>query len=314
MIVDIVNGFLGSGKTTFIQNIIRQMVPLEKLVILVNEFGEIGIDGMLLARDHSEVVELTSGCVCCTLAADLGRQLLDIATRLKPDRVIIEPTGVATIQGLLSVVGSLRLEKHVEAIKVIFMVDAAESEIFQGGYPMFWESQIARADVVVINKTDLVSPSAVREIRRSVSAINGRARIIETKFGEAAPEQMGAPPVPGDLNGGGDEYLHHQHHHNHSDDRKIPDYQSFSKEYREIFDMNKLEAFFRNLSSPAQGEVIRAKGIFRGADGFRRIDYVPASGVTVNDLGGVFNSSRVLVIGRGFMTSDLEKKLQDCLA
>lgn len=314
MIVDIVNGFLGSGKTTFIQNIIRQMVPLEKVVILVNEFGEIGIDGMLLARDHSEVVELTSGCVCCTLAADLGRQLLDIATRLKPDRVIIEPTGVATIQGLLSVVGSLRLEKHVEAIKVIFMVDAAESEIFQGGYPMFWESQIARADVVLINKTDLVSPSAVREIRRSVSAINGRARIIETKFGEAALEQMGAPPVSGDLTGGGDKNLHHQHHHNHSDDRKIPDYQSFSKEYREIFDMNKLEAFFRNLSSPAQGEVIRAKGIFRGADGFRRIDYVPASGVTVNDLGGGFSSSRVLVIGRGFMTSDLEKKLQDCLA
>lgn len=314
MLVDIVNGFLGSGKTTLIQNLVAQLIPLERVVILVNEFGEIGIDGILLAGDDLDVVELTSGCVCCTLAADMGRQLQKIATRLKPDRVIIEPTGVATIQGVMAIVGSLRLEKYVKAVKVVLMLDAAEMQNYGGDYPAFFESQITRADVVIINKCDMVPLSAVSEIRKWISTVNRRSRILETKFGKVSLEQMDAPPVSSDLTGGGGENLHHQHHHDRYIERNTPGYRSFSREYREVFDKSGLEYFFLTLKNLMPGEVIRAKGIFRCAEGFIRVDYVPASGVTVSDLGDGFKNSRVLIIGHDFIDSELDKKLQACLA
>lgn len=313
MLVDIVNGFLGSGKTTFIQSIVKQLVPLEKVVVLVNEFGEIGIDGIVLAENELDVVEMTSGCICCTLAADLGRQLLNIAARLKPDRVIIEPTGVASIKGLLSVVGSLRLEKYVEAVKVITLLDASDLQSYDQGYPAFLESQAAGADLVLINKTDLVSPSTVRGIRSWTAAVNPGAKVLETAFGEVRLEHMDAPPVPSDLTGGGDQKLHHQHHEDHCVEKGTPDYQSFSGEYRGVFDIARLKAFFRSLNNLTRGEVIRAKGIFYCAGGFKRIDYVPAGGVTVKAMGGNFESSRVLIIGRGFTALELENGMRGCL-
>lgn len=311
MIVDIVNGFLGSGKTTFIQNIIRQINPLEKVVILVNEFGEVGIDGVLLAKDGLDVVELTSGCVCCTLAPDLAAQLLGIATRIKPDRVIIEPTGVATVQGLLSIVGSLRLEKYVEAVKVILLLDAADVQNYHGAYPMFLESQIAHADVVVVNKSDLVSSSAVKKIQKAVSGINRRSSVIVTTFGQVTPDQMDTPPDPGDYKGGGGgECSHHHRHLEQNFTEGVSAYQSFSREYPGIFDMKKLKAFFYSLS---QSEVIRAKGIFFCAGGWRRVDYVPSAGVTVKELKESYEKSRVLIIGRNLGGSRLDKKLLECL-
>lgn len=309
MLVDIVNGFLGSGKTTFIRHMVGQLVPLERIVILVNEFGEVGIDGALLAQDGPGVVELTSGCICCSLAPDLGRQLLGIATGINPDRVIIEPTGVATIQGLLSVVGSLKLEKYIEAVKVILLIDAAEFKDFQSDYPAFVEAQISLAHTVIINKCDLVSEAAVREIRRTISTINPQATVLSSTFGQVALEQMGAPPDRGGLHagGGGDVCHRHLHHHNHG--KGVPTYQSFSRLYEGLFDPDRLVGFFRDL---AQSGVMRAKGIFRCPEGWQRIDLVPSTGVTAVPLTGSFNNSRVLIIGSGLNTTRLAGSLEKC--
>ncbi|MCL6447872.1 MAG: GTP-binding protein [Armatimonadetes bacterium] len=313
MLVDIVNGFLGSGKTTFIQNLVKQLVPLERIVILVNEFGDIGIDGALLAKDDLEVVELTSGCICCSLAPDLGRQLLKIATKIKPDRVIIEPTGVATIQGLLSVVGGLRLEKYVEAIKVILLIDGVEFTDFHAGYQTFMESQISLADVVIINKCDLIPSAVVREIRKTISKINQRAIVLDTKYGQVALEQMGTPPVPGDLNdGGGDRCLRHHHHHDDFE-KKITTYQTFTRKDHGIFDLNRLKKYFDSFGSLSQGQVVRAKGIFRCPEGWQRIDFVPASGTIITPLAENFDQSRVLIIGQNLVHSNLAENLQKCL-
>jgi len=313
LLVDIVNGFLGSGKTTFIQNLLKQLVPLERIVILVNEFGEVGIDGVLLVQDHLDVVELASGCICCSLAPDLGRQLFDIATKVKPDRVIIEPTGVATIQGLLSVVGSLRLEKYVEAIKVILLIDGAEFKDSYAGYQLFVESQIPLADIVIINKCDLIPPAVVQEIRKMISAIKQRATVLATKFGQVTLEQMGTPPTPGDLdNGGGGRCLRHHHHHDHFE-KKIPTYQTFSRKYHGIFNLKKLKTFFDNFVNLPQGQVVRAKGIFQCPEGWQRIDFVPATGIVITPLAGSFEQSRVLIIGLDLNHLNLAENLQKCL-
>ncbi|MGB9903350.1 MAG: CobW family GTP-binding protein [Desulfotomaculales bacterium] len=310
MLVDIVNGFLGSGKTTFIRHMARLLVPLERIVILVNEFGEVGIDGALLTNEGLGVVEMTSGCICCSLAPDLGRQLLNIATGVNPDRVIIEPTGVATIQGLLSAVGSLKLEKYIEAVKVIFLIDAAEfKDYFQTGCPAFLEAQISLAHTVIINKCDLVSEADAREIRQTISTINPQATVLSSTFGQVALEQMGAPPAQGglDAGGGGDSSHRHLHHHNH--EKMFPTYQSFSRLYEGLFDPDRLLVFFRNLS---QSGVIRAKGIFRCPEGWRRIDFVPSTGVITAPLAGSFANSRVLVIGSAIDPATLSGNLEKC--
>ncbi|MCL6557444.1 MAG: GTP-binding protein [Firmicutes bacterium] len=310
MLVDIVNGFLGSGKTTFIRHIARQLVPLERIVILVNEFGEVGIDGALLTNEGLGVVELTSGCICCSLAPDLGRQLLGIATGVNPDRVIIEPTGVATIQGLLSVVGSLKLEKYIEAVKVIFLIDAAEFKDFQSGYPAFLEAQISLAHTVIINKCDLVSEADAREIRQTISTINPQATVLSSTFGQVALEQMGAPPAQGDLyTGGGGDTCHRHLHHHHNHEKRVPTYQSFSRLYEGLFDPDRLIAFFRDL---AQSGVMRAKGIFRCPEGWQRIDFVPSTGVITALLAGSFDNSRVLIIGSGLNPARLAGSLEKC--
>lgn len=310
MLVDIVNGFLGSGKTTFIRHLARLLVPLERIVILVNEFGEVGIDGALLANDGLGVVELTSGCICCSLAPDLGRQLLGIATGIGPDRVIIEPTGVATIQGLLSVVGSLKLEKYIEAVKVIFLIDAAEfKDYFQTGCPAFLEAQISLAHTVIINKCDLVSEADAREIRQTISTINPQATVLSSTFGQVALEQMGAPPAQGGLDaGGGGDFSHrHLQHHNH--EKMFPTYQSFSRLYEGLFDPDRLVGFFRDL---AQSGVMRAKGIFRCPEGWQRIDFVPSTGVITALLAGSFDNSRVLIIGSALDPATLAGNLEKC--
>lgn len=309
MLVDIVNGFLGSGKTTFIQNLVKKLVPLERIVILVNDFGEVCIDGALLAQDDLDVVELASGCICCSLAADLGRQLFDIATRVRPDRVIVEPTGVATIQGLLSVIGSLRLEKYIEAVKVILLIDAAEFKDFHAGYRTFVESQISLADIVIINKCDLVSAAEAREIRKTISTVNQRATIVETTFGQVALEEMGAPPAPGDLPGGGGDIRLRHHHHHH--EKRLPTYQSFSREYEGVFDLKSLQNYFQSLNSLLQGKVVRAKGIFQCPEGWQRIDFVPATGTKTTPVTYNSGNSRVLIIGLDLnhltLAGDLEK-------
>lgn len=113
MRVDVVNGFLGSGKTTLIKNILLECPGREKIAVLVNEFGETGIDGELLGDSGAEVVELANGCICCTLKADMKSQIAYIAGRYKPQRLIIEPTGIATIGNVLGVLKSLSLAEHI---------------------------------------------------------------------------------------------------------------------------------------------------------------------------------------------------------
>ena len=126
MIVDIVYGFLGAGKTTFISRVLKEWGSKEKTVVLVNEFGEVGIDGELLALQGGNVVEMPSGCICCTLQADFRSQLLDICRTIGPERVIIEPTGVATIAQVRSIIEAQLFENTIREINDILIADAYE--------------------------------------------------------------------------------------------------------------------------------------------------------------------------------------------
>jgi G3E family GTPase len=152
MIVDVVFGFLGSGKTTFISRILRDWGTAEKIVVLVNEFGDVGIDGTLLTSRGGNVVEMPSGCICCTLQADFRSQMLEISRSMRPKRVIVEPTGVATIAQIRSIVDAQLFEDVIEKIHHIMIADATG---FMGLYRAnrhFVESQVKNAHLVLLNK------------------------------------------------------------------------------------------------------------------------------------------------------------------
>ena len=183
MIVDIVYGFLGSGKTTFITRVLEEWGGEEKIVVLVNEFGDVGVDGTLLKDRGGNVVEMPSGCICCTLQSDFRTQLLDIMQSIQPQRVIIEPTGVATIAQIRSIIEAQLFEKAISRIHYVLISDATG---FMGLYkanPHFVESQVKNARIVLLNKCDRVDKRRAMLTRDAISAINPDATVITTEFG-----------------------------------------------------------------------------------------------------------------------------------
>lgn len=183
MIIDVVIGFLGSGKTTFMLGIIAALSRQQKLAVIVNEFGDIGIDGTILKEyDDTEVVELASGCICCSLSKDLVAQVEMIARRFAPDRLLIEPSGVATVASLLMALRSLKLEQYVEEIRIICILDAVNFSEFYTQNRLYVEAQLRAASLVIINKADLVAKEAVAETRELAANLNANAGIVTTTY------------------------------------------------------------------------------------------------------------------------------------
>jgi len=205
MIVDIIFGFLGAGKTTFVTRVLKVWGDREKIVVLVNEFGEVGIDGTLLSDRGGKVVEMPSGCICCTLQSDFKVQLLDILEKYHPHRLIIEPTGVATITQIRSIVDAQIFEDAIDAINNVLIADATGfMDLYKANSP-FVESQVKNARIVLLNKCDKVDQRRALLIRDAISAINPEATVLMTEYGGVDWDQYqlalaAAPvthPVPG---------------------------------------------------------------------------------------------------------------------
>jgi len=183
MIVDIVFGFLGSGKTTFILKILEKWGSNEKIVVIVNEFGDVGIDGDLLTGWGGDVVEMPSGCICCTLQADFRMQMLDISRTIHPDRVIVEPTGVATIAQVRSIVEAELFQDVVEVINNVLIADATGFMDLYKANRHFVESQVRNAQLALLNKCDRVDKRKAMVTKGAISAINPDITVLMTEFG-----------------------------------------------------------------------------------------------------------------------------------
>ncbi|TRZ50544.1 MAG: hypothetical protein D4S01_06525, partial [Dehalococcoidia bacterium] len=183
MIADIIFGFLGSGKTTVIANILKEWGRDEKIVVLVNEFGEVGIDGDLLASQHGDVVEMPAGCICCTLQVDFRRQMLEISETINPQRVLIEPTGVAQITQIMYIIHAELFKDRIEEIHNILITDATNFINFYRLNRNFVESQVKNAHVVLLNKCDRVKKIQAEVTKNAISAINPQVPVLLTEFG-----------------------------------------------------------------------------------------------------------------------------------
>jgi G3E family GTPase len=187
--VIILAGFLGAGKTTLLKRILSWETDLSRTVVIVNEFGDVGIDGSLLEDAGSDMVELTSGCVCCSLKVDLNLTLKKIRKKFNPKRIFIETTGVADPLAIMDVFQDLELHKHMQVDKIITVLDADFWEVRDGFGSVFF-SQLREADLILLNKTDTVAPSAIPRILKEIHATYPNSRVIPTIQCGVDPESL----------------------------------------------------------------------------------------------------------------------------
>ncbi|MBO0663323.1 DUF3623 family protein [Jiella sp. MQZ9-1] len=180
---EIVVGFLGAGKTTTVRRMLAEADPDVKTVVLVNDFGELGIDGSLLEGQGADVVELSNGCICCSLRKDLSVQLREVVAKVKPQRVLIEPSGVADVASLLRVLHEPEIKALTQSLKLHTVIDAGAFLADYARMPEYFRIQAKLAPVFIVNKTDLVSAAEIETIRETLTALNPDAVIVTARYG-----------------------------------------------------------------------------------------------------------------------------------
>ena len=181
MLVNPICGFLGSGKTTLMRRIIAERAGLEPMAVIVNEFGAVGIDGAILSGTNVDMVEISSGCICCTLKGSLVSALEELRDKKGVERVVIEATGVAQPAEMLEVLADPALRDSVTVGPMVTVVDAAHFSGLRQVLGRFYSAQVERADVVVLNKTDLTSTEQLERVRQEIIALNRRATVATTE-------------------------------------------------------------------------------------------------------------------------------------
>lgn len=214
--VDIISGFLGAGKTTFIKQLIDQVFTGEKLVLIENEFGEIGIDGGFLKDAGIEITEMNSGCICCTLVGDFSKALKKVIEEYQPDRVIIEPSGVGKLSDVARAVEDVKGDADIEITGRITVVDGKKARMYMKNFGEFFKDQVQHASTIVISRTQMMNDEKVEECVHMLHEENDKATIISTPW-----EQLGKEAIVRALEHGAElEDLlenHHGHgcHHGH---------------------------------------------------------------------------------------------------
>lgn len=218
--VDIVSGFLGAGKTTFIKKLIGEAIQGEQTVLIENEFGEIGIDGGFLKDSGIEIKEMNSGCICCSLAGDFATSLKEILTKFKPDRIIIEPSGVGKLSDVMKAVADVEEELEVEHNCAVTVVDVKKCKMYMKNFGEFFNNQIQFAGTIILSRADIADQKKIDEAVALIRNVNPTATIITTPITELTGEKLlEVLESPVDLKKELlDEMAHDHDHHHHEHD------------------------------------------------------------------------------------------------
>ena len=182
--INIISGFLGAGKTTLIKKLLKEALGQEKIVLIENEFGEIGIDGGFLKDAGVEITEMNSGCICCSLVGDFGEALKKVLAQFAPDRILIEPSGVGKLSDVMRAVQDVAKEAQVEIDSSIAVVDAKKAKMYIKNFGEFFNNQIENAQTIVLSRTQNVSAERLEECVKLLREHNADAAIITTPWDE----------------------------------------------------------------------------------------------------------------------------------
>ena len=224
--IDIISGFLGAGKTTLIQKLLKEALKGEKVVLIENEFGEIGIDGGFLKDAGIEVTEMNSGCICCSLVGDFGSALKEVVTQYNPDRIIIEPSGVGKLSDVIKAVQGVAEDVELDLNSFVTVADAKKCKMYMKNFGEFYNNQVEYAGSIILSRTGDVAEDKLNESVALLREHNEKAAIITTPWDELSGEQI--LKVMEDGNDMVKELLeeeeicpvcggHHDHEHHHHD-------------------------------------------------------------------------------------------------
>ena len=188
--IDIISGFLGAGKTTFIKKLLQEAISGEQVVLIENEFGEIGIDGGFLKDSGIEIREMNSGCICCSLVGDFGKSLSEVLTKHKPDRIIIEPSGVGKLSDVMKAVIDVSADMDVALNSAVTIVDAAKCKMYMKNFGEFFNNQIENAGTVVLSRTDITDTAKIQKDVEMIREKNPKAAIVTTPLAELGGSQL----------------------------------------------------------------------------------------------------------------------------
>ncbi|HQT66916.1 MAG: hypothetical protein B7Z78_01180 [Rhodospirillales bacterium 20-60-12] len=333
--VEIVAGFLGAGKTTFMRRRLADLAMADqsvsgKTVVLVNDFSSVGIDGSLLNGQGADVVELPNGCICCSLRDDLSRQLEDTVARWAPDRVLIEPSGVADIASLIGVMQRPALQPFVRDLKVTTVIDAGAFLADYASLPAHFAAQARLASVLVVNKADLVSNGEREMVAETLRRLNPAVTIMTARYGMIEAE-MTAAPVAHNADHPAREHEHdHEHGHGHGHDHDHNDHEphdhhhhdhgqdalgfsSWNMEFTEICNADALQQILKSIAATKiYGSIARVKGIARVGGGWVHFD-VAGGHASMNAFApGADEQARVVAIGHDLDEAALQAGFTAC--
>ena len=310
--IDIYSGFLGAGKTTLIKKMIQEAYAGQKLVLIENEFGEIGIDGGFLQDAGINITEMNSGCICCSLVGDFGKALNQVIAEYAPERIVIEPSGVGKLSDVVAAVEKVTNEDVVLGYTVA-VADASKVKVYMKNFGEFYNNQIETASTIILSRTDSIAESKLETAVSLIRERNPHATLVVAPWGELNGQQLleameGKATLAASLAAleeehhhhhnhedgcccgghGHHEHEHHHHHdheegcccggHGHHDHHHHADevFTSWGVETTKKFTVAQLEAALHSLDSGRFGMILRAKGIVACADGgWIHFDYVP---------------------------------------
>ena len=302
--IDIFSGFLGAGKTTLIKKLIKEAYSGENLVLIENEFGEIGIDGGFLKEAGIEIREMNSGCICCSLVGDFDASLKEVLTRFKPDRILIEPSGVGKLSDVISAVSGV-LSDEVVLNSATAVVDAVKCKMYMKNFGEFFGNQIEHADCIVLSRTDLADDAKISAATELIRSKNKKATLITTPIENLSGVDILQAMEQSETIDALKCELEHEHHHHHHDehcncgchDHHHADevFTSWGKETSLTFTTQQIKAILTAMDEGEYGSVLRAKGYVKGEDGWIYFDYVPSQADIRSGSAAVIG--RVCVIG-----------------
>ena len=217
--VDIISGFLGAGKTTFIKELIEKVFAGEKLVLIENEFGEIGIDGGFLQDAGIEITEMNSGCICCTLVGDFSVALKKVLDEYHPDHVIIEPSGVGKLSDVAAAIENVKEDADIEIEGRITVVDGKKAKMYLDNFGEFFENQVEHASTIVISRTQNMTDEKIEACVHLLREKNDKATIISTPWDQLSGDAIRHALEHGaEIEGLFEHHHDHEHHHHDHDE------------------------------------------------------------------------------------------------
>ena len=316
--IDIISGFLGAGKTTLIQKLLKEALKGEKVVLIENEFGEIGIDGGFLKDAGIEVTEMNSGCICCSLVGDFGSALKEVVTQYNPDRIIIEPSGVGKLSDVIKAVQGVAEDVELDLNSFVTVADAKKCKMYMKNFGEFYNNQVEYAGSIILSRTGDVTEDKLNESVALLREHNKKAAIITTPWDELSGEQILKVMEDGNdmvkelleeeeicpvCGGHHDHEHHHDHHHDHHADEVFT---SWGKETPKKYNKEELDTILQKLSKDdSYGMILRSKGILQTEDGsWIQFDLVPGE-YEIRE-GSADYTGRICVIGSKLKEDELE--------